>query len=165
MSTVTEQMAEFTAKVRYEDLSADAVHQVKRFLWDSLGCAYGGLNTPDAGIIRACMRDLGGPAESTIIGSGEQAPALHTSFVNALLIRALDYNDIYWNQDPCHPSDLIPAALSVGEARNRSGRDLILGIALAYEFEMRFCQAALPGIRERKWHHASLTAFASPLVA
>jgi 2-methylcitrate dehydratase len=165
LPTVTEHLAEFTAKVRYEDLSAEAVHHVKRFLWDSLGCAYGGLGTRDSGMMRELMRDLGGTAESSVIGSGERAPALHTSLVNALLIRALDYNDIYWNQDPSHPSDIIPAALSTGEARGRSGKDLILGIALAYEFEMRFCQAALPGIRERKWHHASLTAFVSPLVA
>jgi 2-methylcitrate dehydratase len=165
LPTVTEQLAQFTEKVRYEDLAAEAVHQVKRFLWDSLGCAYGGLGTRDASMMREFMRDLGGPPESSVIGTGERAPALHTSLVNGLLIRALDYNDIYWNQDPCHPSDLIPAALSVAEARGRSGKDLILGIALAYEFEMRFCQAALPGIRERKWHHASLTAFVSPLVA
>ena len=165
LATVSEQMADFTARVRFEDLSPEAVYEVKRFLWDSLGCAYGGLDTRDATMLRACMRDLGGPEESSVIGTGERAPALHTSLVNALLIRALDYNDIYWKQDPCHPSDIIPAALSVAEARGRSGRELILGIALAYEFEMRFCQAGLPGIRERKWHHASLTAFVSPLVA
>jgi len=158
-------MAAFTEKVRYEDLSLEAVHHVKRFLWDSLGCAYGGLNTHDAAMLREFMRDLGGPGDSSVIGTGERAPAVHTSLVNALLIRALDYNDIYWNQDPCHPSDIIPAALSVGEARGKSGKDLVLGIALAYEFEMRFCQAAVPGIRERKWHHAALTAFVSPLVA
>lgn len=165
MATLAEQLADFTARVKYADLSAEAIYEVKRFLWDSLGCAYGGLNTRDASMMREFMRDLGGPQESTVIGTGERAPAAHTSLVNALLIRALDYNDIYWNQDPSHPSDIIPAALSVGEARNKTGKDLILGIALAYEFEMRFCQAAVPGIRERKWHHASLTAFVSPLVA
>lgn len=165
LATVTEQHAEFTERVRYEDLSPEAVHHVKRFLWDSLGCAYGGLDTRDAGMMRNFIRDLGGPGESTIIGSGEKAPALHTSLANALLIRALDYNDIYWNQDPSHPSDLIPAAMSPGEARGRSGKDLILGIALCYEFEMRYCQAAVPGIRERKWHHAALTGFVSPLIA
>jgi 2-methylcitrate dehydratase len=30
---------------------------------------------------------------------------------------------------------------------------------------MRFCEAAFPGIRERGWHHATLTAFVSPFVA
>jgi 2-methylcitrate dehydratase len=165
LATISEQLAAFTEKTRFEDLSADAVLHVKRFLWDSLGCAYGGLNTRDSAMMREFMRDLGGPAESSVIGTLEKAPAVNTSLVNGLLIRALDYNDIYWNQDPCHPSDIIPAALSTGEARGKSGKDLILGIALAYEFEMRFCQAGIPGIRERKWHHAALTAFVSPLVA
>ena len=30
---------------------------------------------------------------------------------------------------------------------------------------MRLCEAAFPGIREVGWHHATLTAFASPFVA
>ncbi len=36
---------------------------------------------------------------------------------------------------------------------------------MGHEFEMRFCEAAFPGIRERGWHHATLTAFVSPIVA
>ena len=46
-----------------------------------------------------------------------------------------------------------------------TGKDLILGIILGHEFEMRLCEAAFPGIRERGWHHATLTAFVSPIVA
>jgi 2-methylcitrate dehydratase len=42
---------------------------------------------------------------------------------------------------------------------------LIVGLVLGHEFEMRFCEAAFPGIRERGWHHATLTAFVSPIVA
>jgi 2-methylcitrate dehydratase len=30
---------------------------------------------------------------------------------------------------------------------------------------MRLCEAAFPGIRERGWHHATLTVFVSPIVA
>jgi 2-methylcitrate dehydratase len=40
-----------------------------------------------------------------------------------------------------------------------------VAIVLAYEFEQRLCEFAVPGIRERKWHHATLTQFVSPLVA
>ena len=24
------------------------------------------------------------------------------------MVRCMDYNDIYWKQDPSHPSDIIP---------------------------------------------------------
>jgi len=82
-----------------------------------------------------------------------------------LLIRARDYNDIYWEQDPSHPSDIIPAVLSAGEFKERSGKEVLVGIVLAYELEMRLCRAAFPGVREIGWHHATLTQFVSPVVA
>jgi 2-methylcitrate dehydratase len=81
------------------------------------------------------------------------------------MVRVMDYNDIYWQQDPSHPSDIIPAAMACGERAGKTGRDLIVGIVLGHEFEMRLCEAAFPGIRERGWHHATLTAFVSPIVA
>jgi 2-methylcitrate dehydratase len=85
--------------------------------------------------------------------------------MNSLLTRALDYNDIYWEEDPSHPSDMIGAAVASAEANQKSGKDILLAIVIAYELEMRWCHAAHPGIREIGWHHASLTQFVSPLVA
>ena len=77
----------------------------------------------------------------------------------------MDYNDIYWKQDPSHPSDIFPAAIAACERAGSDGRELIVGLVLGHEFEMRLCEAAFPGIRERGWHHATLTAFVSPIVA
>ncbi len=81
------------------------------------------------------------------------------------MIRCMDYNDIYWKQDPSHPSDIFPAAMAGCERAKSDGKELIVGLVLGHEFEMRFCEAAFPGIRERGWHHATLTAFVSPIVA
>jgi 2-methylcitrate dehydratase len=85
--------------------------------------------------------------------------------MNCLLTRALDYNDIYWEQDPSHPSDIIGAALAAAEANGKDGKDALIAIMIAYELEMRWCHAAEPGVREVGWHHATLTQFVSPLVA
>ncbi|MGC2446593.1 MAG: MmgE/PrpD family protein, partial [Candidatus Sulfotelmatobacter sp.] len=51
------------------------------------------------------------------------------------------------------------------ERAGSNGTELIVGLVLGHEFEMRLCEAAFPGIRERGWHHATLTAFVSPIVA
>jgi 2-methylcitrate dehydratase len=91
--------------------------------------------------------------------------AVSASLANALMIRCMDYNDIYWKQDPSHPSDIFPAAMAGCERAESGGKELIVGFVLGHEFEMRFCEAAFPGIRERGWHHATLTAFVSPFVA
>ena len=100
-----------------------------------------------------------------MIGTGRRFDPVSASLANALMIRCMDYNDIYWKQDPSHPSDIFPAAIACCERAYSGGKELIVGLVLGHEFEMRFCEAAFPGIRERGWHHATLTAFVSPIVA
>ena len=163
--SISRQIAEFAVNLKYSDLPENVIIEVKRFLYDSIGCAYGGYHTKDVKILRKIYKDIGGKKESTLIGFGDKLPAINSTLVNSLMIRALDFNDIYWKEDPSHPSDLIPAALSVGELTNSSMKDVITAIVLAYEFEQRLCEFAVPGIRERKWHHATLTQFVSPIVA
>jgi len=165
MENVTRTIARFTRHLQYEDLSSDAINLAKRFLLDSIGCAFGGSKTEDVHIMLDFFNDMGGTTESTVINSKKRLPMINACLLNSLMIRALDYNDIYWEQDPSHPSDLIPAVLTPAETLGKSGKDLIVAIVLAYEWEQRLCEFAIPGIRERKWHHATLTQFASPLVA
>ncbi|MCB2204156.1 MmgE/PrpD family protein [bacterium] len=163
--SVSRQIAEFAVALRYEDLPEAVIHEVKRYLYDSIGCAYGSSHTKDVGIIRDIYLEMGGTEEATVIGFGDKMPAVNASLVNSLMIRALDFNDIYWKEDPSHPSDIIPAALAAGEKVNASMKSVITAIVLAYEFEQRLCEFAVPGVRERKWHHATLTQFVSPIVA
>ena len=158
-------MSEYAVNLKFEDLPKEVVEMTKHFIYDSIACAFGGYLTKDVKIIRNLYKDMGGKEEATVIGFGEKIPAVNATLVNSLMIRALDFNDIYWKDDPSHPSDIIPAALSAGEMVGASMEDIIVAIVLAYEFEMRLCNFAKPGVRERKWHHATLTQFVSPIVA
>lgn len=163
--TISQQWAEFAVNLRFEDLPPESVAAAKMFLFDGFGCALGGSKTADFQILEGTFREIGGPGECSVIGSDLKTDVRSASLINGLAIRALDYNDVYWKQDPSHPSDLLPAAFSVGERQRAGGKELLTAIVLAYEFEMRLMEAAFPGIRELGLHHASLTAFASPFVA
>ncbi len=163
--TITAPISQFAAGLNFDQLSPDAVYQAKRFLLDSLGCALGGYRQHDVRIALDGLGEIAGTGPCTIIGAGTRLDAVSASLANALMLRCMDYNDIYWKQDPSHPSDIIPAALACCERAQGDGRELIVGVVLGHEFEMRFCEAAFPGIRERGWHHATLTAFVSPIVA
>lgn len=165
MSTMTQELARFTVNLRYEDIPDDARAAATRFIFDSVGCALGGLRQEDPAIYMDVLSFLGGNPHATIIGTDSKMSLVHATLVNSLLIRVMDYNDIYWMQDPSHPSDIIPAALCVGEYLGKSGAEVLTAIVLAYEIEMRLCEFAVPGVRERGWHHATLTQFASPFVA
>jgi len=163
--SIARQMAEFSVGLKYEDLPENVIYEVKRYLYDSVGCAYGSMGTHDVKSMLEIYQEIGGKPESKVIGFGDELPAVSTALVNSLMIRALDFNDIYWKDDPSHPSDIIPAALSTAEKVDASMQDVIVAIVLAYEFEQRLCLFAKPGVRERKWHHATLTQFVSPIVA
>ncbi len=163
--TLSRQIAEFAVGLKFEDLPSEVVLEVKRYLYDSIGCAYGAYRTRDVNAVRKIYLRMGGRKEATLIGFGDRLPAVNAALVNSLMIRALDFNDIYWREDPSHPSDLIPAALAAGELAGAGMKEVITAIVLAYEFEQRLCEFAVPGVRERKWHHATLTQFVSPVVA
>ncbi len=164
-STITATMSQWAAGVKFADLTQDAIYQAKRFLLDSVGCALGGYQQHDVVIALEVLNEIAGPGKATVIGTGKQMDAVSASLANALMIRCMDYNDIYWKQDPSHPSDIFPAAMACCERAGGDGRELIVGLVLGHEFEMRLCEAAFPGVRERGWHHATLTAFVSPIVA
>jgi len=165
METISQRWAKFALKLKYDSIPPEAIKEAKRFLLDSVGCAFSALDNKDIQAAYNYIQDLGGKKQATVIGRGEKANLPQATLMNSLLIRALDYNDIYWEQDPSHPSDIIPAVLSTGEFMKKNGKEILLGIVLAYELEMRLCQAAFPGVREIGWHHATLTQLVSPVVA
>lgn len=162
---LSHRLATWAAGLRYEDLPASTVHAAKRFWLDSLACAIGGSRTHDAQILldhyRAMSAGSHGPC--TTLVSGFHTNPVDAAFLNSHLVRAMDFNDIYWQADPCHPSDLICAPLALCELRNLSGQDLILATAIVYELQCRFAEIGRPGIREYGWHHATLSGFASGL--
>ncbi len=157
-------IAEWAAKLRYEDLSPAAIQSAKLFWFDSIGCALGGSQQEDAQILLKHHREMGsGSGAATAFVSGFKTNPVDAAFLNGHMIRAMDYNDIYWKSDPCHPSDLIAGPLALCEAYGLGGRELILATVIAYEIEMRLCEFGLPGVREYGWHHATLSAFAAPI--
>lgn len=165
METISQRWAKFALGLNYENIPSVALKEAKRFLLDSVGCAFSALDNKDTQAAYNYIQDLGGKEQATIIGWGTKANLPQATLINSLLVRALDYNDIYWEQDPSHPSDIIPAVLSTGEFMKKNGKEVLVGIIIAYELEMRLCLAAFPGVREIGWHHATLTQLVSPVAA
>lgn len=158
-------LAKWVCALRYEDLSPEAINAAKLFWYDSLGCALGGSQQEDAGILMEHYKEMGGSGPCTCFVGGFKTNPVDAAFLNSHMVRAMDYNDIYWKADPSHPSDIICGPLALCEYKGLSGKDLILGTVIAYELEMRLVEIGRPGVREYGWHHATLTGFASPFAA
>jgi 2-methylcitrate dehydratase len=159
--SLAHQLADYACALRFEDLSKDVVHEVERRVLDSLGCAIGAWKEEPCAIARKVASDFSAKRGSTIIGTSHKAPPDWTAFSNGCAIRYFDYNDTYLSKEPAHPSDNISAALAVAESVGANGRELITAIALAYEVQCRFCDAA--SIRARGWDHVTYGAFSTAL--
>ncbi len=58
------------------------------------------------------------------------------AWANGAAVRELDFHDTFLAADYSHPADSIPPLLAVAQQTGRSGKDLIRGLAAAYEIHI-----------------------------
>lgn len=161
--TLAHQLSDFACSLRFEDLSRDVVHEVKRRVIDSVGCAFGAWNEEPFMIARQVASEFSAKTGATIIGTKHKAPPDWAAFATGCGIRYFDYNDTYLSKEPAHPSDNLAAVLAVAETVDATGEEVITAAALAYEVQCRLCDAA--SIRARGWDHPTYGAFSTALAA
>jgi 2-methylcitrate dehydratase len=82
--------------------------------------------------------------------------------VNGILARYLDFMDVYWAKDICHPAENIPLALACVESVKGSGRALIEAVVAGYEAQLRLTHAL--SFTDMGMHHVSAAGIVSPLI-
>ena len=160
-NSLAHQLAHYACSLEFEDLSPNVVHEVKRRLIDSIGCALGAWDEEPCTIARTVASDFSAKNGATVLGTTHKAPPDWAAFANGCCIRYFDYNDTYLSKEPAHPSDNFAAVLAVGESVGATGKEIITAAALAYEVQCRFCDAA--SIRARGWDHPTYGAFSTAL--
>lgn len=160
---LTERLARYTDSLCYDDLPGEVVHEVKRRIIDSLGCALGAWNAKPYRIAREQAESIRVPGGATVWGTGHKTSPDLATFANGTGVRYLDFNDTYLSKEPAHPSDNISAALAVGETTGASGKRIIQAVVLAYEVQCRLCDAA--ALRPRGWDHVTYGPVSSALAA
>jgi 2-methylcitrate dehydratase len=160
---LAERLARYCHSLTFKDLPETVVHEVKRRVLDSLGCALGAWNAPPCRFARQVAQRVKIVRGATLWGTGHKTLPELATFANGGLVRYFDFNDTYLAKEPAHPSDNIPAILAVAESMGASGKRVIQAIALAYEVQCRLCDAA--ALRPRGWDHVTYGPFSSALAA
>jgi 2-methylcitrate dehydratase len=137
MDRTTELLSSYACRLNYEDLEPKVVHQVKRTMVDTLGCAMGGYVSEPAKIARSMASAVTSTTPSRVLGTQDHSSPDMAGFANGVMVRYLDCNDSYFSPGGGHPSDMIPAVLALADPMASDGRTVITAIALAYEV---FCR-------------------------
>ena len=163
MDTIASYLSHYTSALTFADLPSDVVHQAKRLLVDTLGCAIGGYASEPSKIARALADTVSSHRPATVLGSGQQTSVDLATFANGVMIRYLDFNDGYTSTESGHPSDAIAAVLSPAEVAHGDGRRVITAIVLAYEVFCRICDVV--SVRRRGFDHVTVGVIASTAAA
>lgn len=157
--TLVEQLASFVVNASYENLSDAARQALKIRILDSIGCAIGALDGEPIRFIRAHLEDFGGAERCTLVGGGRNAPD-RAAFYNSALVRYLDFNDSYLAKgETCHPSDNLGSVLAAAEYSDRSGKDLLAALAVAYQVQCRLSDVA--PVRDKGFDHTTQGSYAA----
>ncbi len=157
--TLVEELARFVEGASYENLSREAVRELKVRILDSLGCAIGALGGEPVRMVREQVEEFGGSPLASLIGGGRTAPD-RAAFYNGALVRYLDYNDSFLAPgETCHPSDNLGAVLAAAEYAGGTGRDLLAALAVAYQVQCRLSEVA--PVRHKGFDHTTQGAYAA----
>lgn len=157
--TELQKLAKFVHTRKYDDLSNEAVNELKIRLLDSLGCAIGALEGEPIKMIMDQINDFGGRPLVRLIGNQKTAPD-RAAFYNSALVRYLDYNDSYLaKNETCHPSDNIGSILATTEYTQKDGRDFLTALAISYQVQCRLSDVA--PVRDKGFDHTVQGAYAS----
>jgi 2-methylcitrate dehydratase len=154
MDSTLQKLTEWTHGISYADLPPEAIHECKRRVLDTLGCALGGFTAEPAKIARAIARKTGGERSARMLGTLERASPEQAAFANGVMIRYLDLNDATGSGGG-HPSDALGALLAAAETTRTDGKTFILATVIVYELFLGFF--AGNRVRNRGWDHVIYT--------
>lgn len=136
MSRVMKLISNFVQDVTYEDLPDKVVHEMKRLILDSVGCASLGHISERGKIAVALAQKLAGPSEATIIGMKRKVASSNAAFANGELMNSLDFDALSIKGRHDVPV-IMPVLFALAEERACSGSDLILAAAISMEISQR----------------------------
>ena len=159
--TLVQELAEFVTRSRWDMVSRASQQRLKLRVLDAFGCAYGAQDAFPVRAIREHIADFGGTPKATVIGaSGMKTSPDRAAFANGAAVRYLDYNDCFLGRgEACHPSDNLAPVLAAAEYVGASGADLLTGLAVAYQVQIRLSQAA--PVRAHGFDHSTLGTYAA----
>src|SRR5580698_9037137 len=149
---ITQELANFAATLRYDDIPQRVRDHCKNLLLDALACAVAGRLGEETGQVAAFAAALAQGRESSVIGAGPLSLAGAT-LLNAYLVTAVTMCDVYRPTLTHITPEVVPPALAIAERDGLSGRALLTALAAGCEVTTRIGLGLdYPKFRARGWH-------------
>ena len=158
-TTYTQQLSEYTANLKFEDLPPEVVERAKMILLQTIGVSLAAKNTAiTKKVLKMAEEANGGDGGPTSVwGTGKKMSAINAALALGTMSDALDWEDCSWTGHPA--AGVIPCAWLAAEERHMSGKDLITAIVAGYEVYQRIAMAVQPSEERRRTKGWGLTSW------
>jgi 2-methylcitrate dehydratase len=124
-------------------IETDVAEMIANRVIDNAAVAIAAINRRPVVSARAVALAHPSKIGSAIFGveSGQAFSPEWAAWANGTAVRELDMHDTFLGADFGHPGDNIPPILAVAQATEKSGKELIRGIAMAYEIQINLIRS------------------------
>jgi len=159
MANETVQLAEYAARLRYEDLPPEVIQRAKDCIADTVATVLFGYDLPWSQIVVQYAKRNGTGGRSHILGAGDlglHPPA--AALANGALSHAFEMDNLTQPNAGAHPGGTIfPAALAMAQEHGLSGRETIAAVVAGFEVMIRVGRATGHSNERRGFHAPGTT--------
>src|SRR6058998_625780 len=156
MPSAARRLARFVIGLRLDDVPSPVVTKAPLLALDTLGCALASTRYDFGRAAVQTAERLGGPQESTLVGSKVRVAAANAVLANATLAHGLDFDDTREDAIVHTGSVAITTGLAVGEALGASGPATLAAMVGGVEVMCRVGLAVPGKFHARHYHPTAL---------
>jgi 2-methylcitrate dehydratase len=158
VDTFVKQIADHGRDRRWHKLPAPILHESKRRIIDTLGCAIAAFDAEPSRVARELGTRVAAREGARILGTDHRTLPELATFANGVMARYLDGNDVYPGGGG-HPSDVIAPMLALADTFGCGGSATLTAIALGYDVHYALFHALR--VFDKGFDHPLYTAVAS----
>jgi 2-methylcitrate dehydratase PrpD len=152
----TLRLAEFAARLRFEDIPADVVEFAKVLLLDNLACGFVGAGQPWAAAVLEMANEWGGREECSIFAHRMRCTPSAAALVNGVMIGAFEAE--HAAPIGAHPSgNVFPPVFAWAEKFRMSGQTMLVAMIAGYEVVCRIAEASTRAVEDQRGFHTPAT--------
>jgi len=144
MGQEIEQLAQFVAVTRWEDVPAAVQHHAKLTLLDTIGVILAGSARPELAALRRQLTPAGGAGATVYAPGWPDADPRTAALLNGIAGRSIELCEGLRFVSGQAAMQVLPGVLAVGESAGRSGRDMLAAFVLGYDVAARIAGGFTP---------------------
>jgi 2-methylcitrate dehydratase PrpD len=129
--TLTGALADFSTKLRFEDLPQDVVEKAKICILDAIGVALEGAGGEAAELAIAYSSETQG--NGTIWATGTRVAYMDAVLANTACVQSILHDDVLMSTFAHPAAPVVCSMLGLGEELHSNGRDALLATVIGYE--------------------------------